>query len=167
MISKPKGKELIKFLTELVQTGQYSKREAQQLLTYLENKVKPIKPRSAKNKGKRLQNTVCEKLSEHMDIPWDNADDASLIRSREMGLAGVDVILAGEAHERFPFSIECKAVESFSITQTIDQAKANTKDGDEWLIVLHNSKLAKPVAILELDVFLDKYFRKECWHDTK
>ncbi len=167
MISKQKGKELIQFLSELTTTGKFSKRQGEQLLKYLEDKAKPIKPRSAKNKGKRLQNTVCEKLSERMGIPWDNSNDDSLIRSREMGLAGVDVVLSGEAHDRFPFSIECKAVEAFSIIQTIDQAKANTKDGDDWLIVLHNSKLASPVAILELDVFLDKYFREGHKHGTK
>lgn len=133
-------------------------RELELIIKQLERKIAPIKVRSAKNKGKNLQNRVCELLSLYSGIPWSNTDE-SLIQSRPMGQHGVDVILSGDAREKFPFSIECKSTESFSLPTTINQAKANTKDGDEWLVVHKSSKLTRPVVILDLEVFLQHYFK--------
>lgn len=159
-VSKPKAKEIRDMFQLMVDGKTIPKKDAQRILKYLNGKLQPIKPRSAKNKGKRLQNVTCEYVSKYTGIPWGSGDEF-LIRSREMGLSGVDVILLGKAREMFPFSIECKAVEAFSMVPTIKQAETNTKEGDDWLIVHHNSKLKNPVVIIDIETFFKHYFRKE------
>lgn len=134
-------------------------KELELIIKQLEREVKPIKVRSAKNKGKNLQNRVCELLSRFTHIPWGNKEEF-LIQSRPMGQHGVDVILLGEARDKFPFSIECKSTEAFSFAKTIEQAKANVKDGDSWMIIHKSSKLNKPVMIMEFETFLEHYFKE-------
>lgn len=154
MMSKDRMKRILLELEKI----ENKDRELELIIKQLERKISPIKVRSAKNKGKNLQNRVCELLSLYSGIPWSNTDE-SLIQSRPMGQHGVDVILSGEAREKFPFSIECKSTESFSLPATINQAKANTKDGDKWLVVHKSSRLTRPVVILDLEVFLQHYFK--------
>lgn len=135
-------------------------KELELIIRQLEREIKPIKVRSAKNKGKNLQNRVCELISKFTGIPWGNKDEF-LIQSRPMGQHGVDVILLGEARKLFPFSIECKSVESFSLAATVAQAIANTKAGDDWMIVHKSSKLVKPVVIMDFETFLTHYFKEK------
>lgn len=85
-----------------------------------------IKRSSAKAKGRSLQQWACKKISELLDIPWGKDE---LIASREMGQPGTDVKLVGEAQERFPFSVECKWQESWSVLAWIKQAQENQKAG--------------------------------------
>lgn len=159
MISKAKGRELIKFFEELTESGEFSGEQAKGLLRYLRNRAKPIKPRSAKNKGKRLQNMGCEYISKYTGFEWDNSNDDAPIRSREMGQQGVDIILSPEVREVFPFSVECKNVEAFSMVPTIKQAELNKKEGDYWMIIHNNSRLDKPVVIVDIDTFFEFCYR--------
>ena len=62
-----------------------------------------MKSRSAKNKGKRLQNKVRDLILEKFNTLED--DD---VRSTTMGDSGEDVLLSPAARKLFPFSIECK-----------------------------------------------------------
>lgn len=143
--------------------NKYTKSEQKELKLLerqLERDLKPIKVRSAKNKGKNLQNKVCEKLSDVLDIPWSNSDDEALIQSRQMGHAGVDIILRGEARNRFPFSIECKSTETFNLMGTLNQAKSNIIENTDWLIIYKNKKLKSPIVIIDFDVFLQKVIDK-------
>ena len=55
-----------------------------------------IKTSSAKAKGRSLQQWVCQKISDLLNIPWGKDE---LIASREMGQSGVDIRLIGEAQE--------------------------------------------------------------------
>ena len=75
-------------------------------------KKKRIKISSAKAKGRNLQKWVCGKISKLLNIPWGKDE---LIASREMGQSGTDVRLIGEALEKFPYSVECKWQETWSI----------------------------------------------------
>ncbi len=100
-------------------------------------KRKKILPSSAKAKGRALQKWVCQQISDLLGIPWGKDE---LIASREMGQPGVDVRLVGEAQKRFPFSVECKWQESWSIPSWIEQAKANQKDGTDWLLFTKRSR---------------------------
>lgn len=159
MISRDKEKEIRNLFQQVVEGKPISKKDAQRILNYMNKKLKPIKPRSAKNKGARLQKITCEMISKYTHIPWGSGDDF-LIRSREMGLNGVDVILRGEARKAFPFSIECKNTESFSLVATIKQASENTKEGDDWLIVHNSSKLEKPIVVLDMEAFFKAYFKE-------
>ena len=62
-----------------------------------------MKPRSAKNKGKRLQNDVRDLILEKFDTL--EPDD---VRSITMGDSGEDILLSPAARKLFPFSVECK-----------------------------------------------------------
>ena len=62
-----------------------------------------MKPRSAKNKGKRLQNKVRDLILEKFNTLEE--DD---VRSITMGDSGEDILLSPAARKLFPFSVECK-----------------------------------------------------------
>jgi hypothetical protein len=110
-----------------------------------------IKIASRKNKGRKLQQTIAKKVSDLLDIPYGKDE---LIRSREMGQSGKDVVLIGIAKELFPFSIEAKNCESWSVHQWIKQAKSNTDEGTDWLVVAKRNR-QDPVVIMDLDVFFN------------
>lgn len=110
-----------------------------------------IKTSSAKAKGRNLQQWVCKKISELLDIPWGKDE---LIASREMGQPGTDVRLVGEAQERFPFSVECKWQESWSVLAWIKQAQENQKAGTDWLLVIKKNRI-KPVVVMDGERFFE------------
>ncbi len=144
------------FLIELLSHDKSKKAET--LLKRLKKAEKKIKPSSAKSKGRGLQYFVCEEISELLDIPYSQSDDNCLIHSREMGLNGVDVILRGEAREMFPFSIECKACETLAIPQWVEQARANTAEGTDWLLIFRKQSLgATPFITMDWKTFKNIY----------
>ena len=106
---------------------------------------------SAKAKGRNLQQWVCKKISELLDIPWGKDE---LIASREMGQPGTDVRLVGEAQERFPFSVECKWQESWSVLAWIKQAQENQKAGTDWLLIMKKNRI-KPVVVMDAERFFE------------
>lgn len=110
-----------------------------------------MKPQSAKAKGRALQKWVCTKIAELIGLEWGRDKP---IESRPMGQQGADVRLDGEALERFPFSVECKFQERWAINEWIEQAKANCKEGTDWLLICKRSRKS-PVVILEAEVFFD------------
>jgi hypothetical protein len=85
-----------------------------------------IKRRSAKDKGRNLQNRIAQYISNLLKIPYGHSDD-NLIESRLMGQAGTDIILRGEAINLFPYSIEAKSSEKWDVPGAIRQAKRNQK----------------------------------------
>jgi len=119
-----------------------------------------IKRASAKAKGRALQQWACQKISELLDIPWGPDE---LIASREASQSGTDVRLVGEALERFPFSVECKAQEHWAIPAWIEQAKQNQTAGTDWLLVVKR-RYKDPIVIMDAGAFfslMSKLVRKE------
>ncbi len=112
---------------------------------------------SAKAKGRSLQQWTCKKISELLDIPWGKDE---LIASREMGQPGTDVRLVGEAQERFPFSVECKWQEAWSVLAWIKQAQENQKAGTDWLLVIKKNRI-KPVVVMDGERFFELLRRVE------
>jgi len=96
-----------------------------------------------------LQKLTAQKISDITGIECGKDCD---IESRPMGQSGTDVILRGEAKKLFPFSVECKAQESWSIPAWIKQAQANEMVGTDWLLVAKRSR-EKPVIIMDMDTF--------------
>ncbi len=94
-------------------------------------KKKRISVQSAKAKGRRLQQWAMRKISELTGIPCGKDE---LIASREMGQSGTDVRLIGKAQKVFPWSVECKNQQTWSIPKWIIQAKENQKKGTNWLL---------------------------------
>jgi hypothetical protein len=112
-------------------------------------KKKRITVASAKSKGRRLQQWVCKQIAELTGFEW-GADCP--IESRGMGQNGVDVRLEKDVIKVFPYSVECKAQESWSIPAWIEQAKANIMPGTEWLLVAKKSR-QDPIVIIDAKVF--------------
>jgi len=121
-----------------------------------------MKVASAKNKGRLFQQWVAKRISSILDIPY-GIDES--IRSREGGQAGTDVVLIGEAKNLFPFCIECKRVEKFSIPAWIKQAKVNAT-GDNWLLFCKKSR-EKPIVIMDADAFFDIIKENIVWRKNE
>ena len=106
---------------------------------------------SRKAKCRELQQWVAKKISYLIEKPYGKDEQ---IASREMGQTGVDIRLVEEARELFPWSIECKRQESWSIHNWIKQAKENRMPGTDWLLIAKRNR-EDTIAILDADVFFD------------
>ena len=107
-----------------------------------------MKSRSAKNKGKRLQNQVRDLILEKFQQLED--DD---VRSTTMGDSGEDVLLSPAARKLFPFSVECKNQEKLNIWSSLEQAEENAQSHTPVLIFKRNR--SKTYAVLEIKDFID------------
>lgn len=108
-----------------------------------------IKTRSAKNKGKKFQNDICDKISKLLCLPWGKDE---YIASREMGQPGVDIRLVGPALEMFPYSVECKRCEKWNIHNFIKQAKANMLSDTDWLLFCKRNR-EDGIVIMDIETF--------------
>ena len=106
-----------------------------------------MKPRSAKNKGKRLQNNVRDLILEK--FTQLEPDD---VRSITMGDSGEDILLSPAARRLFPFSVECKNQEKLNIWSSLEQAEGNS--GNHPPLVIFKRNRTKTYAVLEFDELL-------------
>lgn len=106
-----------------------------------------MKTSSAKNKGRRLQQYVRDRLLAL--APWLQADD---VRSTSMGASGEDLLLSPKARETYPIAIECKNVEKINIWQAIDQAQENANG--HYPVVIFKRNHSKVYAAVDLDLLL-------------
>ena len=107
-----------------------------------------MKPRSAKNKGKRLQNKIRDLILEKFDSL--EPDD---VRSITMGDSGEDILLSPAARRMFPFSVECKNQEKLNIWSALEQAEENS--GNHTPLVIFKRNRTKTYAVLEFDKLLE------------
>ena len=107
-----------------------------------------MKPRSAKNKGKRQQNKIRDLILEKFDSL--EKDD---VRSITMGDSGEDILLSPAARRLFPFSVECKNQEKLNIWSALEQAEENS--GDHSPLVIFKRNRTKTYAVLEFDKLLE------------
>ena len=122
-----------------------------------------MKTRSAKSKGRRLQNQIKELLLE--SFKELEPDD---VRSAIMGETGEDIKLSPAARRQIPYSFECKNQEKLNIWESLNQAEENSGDYPPVLIFKRNR--SKTYAVLELEDFIDliprfwfKYFISVLW----
>ena len=102
--------------------------------------------RSAKDKGRRLQQWVRTMLIEMLDVHPED------IESRSMGAGGEDLIMARAAREKFPHSIECKNVERLNVWDAYEQAQANCGDYEPIVVMKKNRK--KPLVVVDAEYFI-------------
>jgi hypothetical protein len=107
-----------------------------------------MKTRSAKSKGRRLQNQIKELLLETF-----NELEPDDIRSAIMGETGEDIKLSPAARRQIPYSFECKNQEKINIWESLNQAEENSGDYPPVLIFKRNR--SKTYAVLELEDFID------------
>ena len=103
-----------------------------------------MKTRSAKNKGKRLQNNVRDLILEKF-----NQLEEDDVRSITMGDSGEDILLSPAARKLFPFSVECKNQEKINIWSSLEQAETNSGKHTPLLVFKRNR--SKTYAVLQLD----------------
>ena len=107
-----------------------------------------MKPRSAKNKGKRLQNKVRDLILEKF-----NQLEPDDVRSVTMGESGEDILLSPAARKLFPFSTECKNQEKLNIWSSLEQAETNS--GNHIPIVIFKRNRSKTYVALEFEKLLE------------
>lgn len=114
-----------------------------------------MKPSSAKNKGRKLQQWVRDLiLKMHPSLEPDD------VKSTSMGAGGEDVQLSPAARRLCPVSIECKSRASFAFYKDLDQAIANAPpDTEPMLVVKANHK--KPVVIIDAEHFFEHYANRK------
>ena len=102
-----------------------------------------MKARSAKNKGKRLQNILRDEL---IKLYPDLKDD---IGSQIMGMTGEDIVLTPHARKKLPFSFECKNVEKLNVWKSFKQCQTNAGKSTPLLVIKRNRETPKVVMNLE------------------
>ena len=107
-----------------------------------------MKPRSAKNKGKRLQNKVRDLILEKF-----NQLEPDDVRSVTMGDTGEDILLSPAARKLFPFSVECKNQEKLNIWSSLEQSETNS--GNHIPIVIFKRNRSKTFVALEFEKLLE------------
>lgn len=112
-------------------------------------KKKRISTAAAKSKGRRAQKKVAARISKLVNIP---AGKDELIESREMGQAGVDIKLIGEARRVFPYSIEVKNQEKFGVFAWLRQAKTNILPNTEWMLIASRNNFP-PIVMIDRTTF--------------
>ena len=109
-------------------------------------KVITMKARSAKNKGKRLQNILRDKL---VELYPDLKDD---IGSQIMGMTGEDIVLTPYAKKKIPYSFECKNVEKLNVWKSFKQCETNSGNSTPVLVIKRNRE--DPKVVMDLDEWL-------------
>ena len=104
--------------------------------------------RSAKSKGRRLQNLLRDLLRK--SFPTLDEND---ITSQIMGCKGEDIILSPLARKTIRYSFECKNKERLNLWESLQQAEDNCEDRTPVLVF--NRNRCKVYVALELDKFLD------------
>ena len=72
-----------------------------------------------------------------------------------MGASGEDLIMARDARQKFPFSIECKNQEKLNVYEAYAQACANSGDHEPILFMKKNHK--KPLVVVDAEYFIKNY----------
>lgn len=109
-----------------------------------------MKTRSAKNKGKALQNLVKDEiLFSFSDVITDED-----VKSTTMGESGVDIQLSTKAKEVFPWGVECKSYKAFSIYKHFDQAVENANKGFLIPLLIIKANKREPLVVMELSEFM-------------
>lgn len=103
-------------------------------------------PASAKQKGRKHQQHVRDRLIETFDLTRDD------VRSTSMGAKGEDIQLSSYARIRIPFSFECKSRARIAVYQDYWQALDNA--GGHMPAVVLKQNNATPLILLDFEHFL-------------
>ena len=107
-----------------------------------------MKTRSAKQKGRRLQQNVRDLLLEALSEYLEEDD----IRSTSMGAPGEDLLLSPLARKLVPLSLECKNQEAVNVWKAYEQAKENSGDYEPIVVLKRNN--TKPLVLVDADYFV-------------
>ena len=108
-----------------------------------------MKIKSAKAKGRNLQNLVRDKLRSIFAGKILEEDD---IKSQTMGMGGEDIVLSPSAKKVIPYSFECKNTERLNLWKSLEQCESNCEDREPVLVIKRNR--SDVYAIIKFDNFL-------------
>lgn len=104
-------------------------------------KSQPLKPSSAKAKGRTFQQWVQKHiLTTFLTLEPDD------VKSTSMGAGGEDVQLSPAARKLVPYQIECKSKATSQIHTYYEQAASH---GDHEPLVLVKQDRKKPLAVVD------------------
>ena len=69
-----------------------------------------------------------------------------------MGAGGEDLIMARDARQKFPYSVECKNQEKLNVWDAYAQAEANSGDYQPIVFIKKNGK--KPLVVVDAEHFI-------------
>ena len=108
-----------------------------------------MKARSAKNKGRKLQTLVRDRLrSVYTEILETND-----IESQVMGMSGEDIVLSPAAKRIIPYSFECKNQERINVWKALEQAESNCDERTPVVIIKRNR--SKVYALMEAEEWVN------------
>ncbi len=114
-----------------------------------------MKPKSAKAKGRNLQNLVRNKLRHIFVDLWTKIPSLEYddIKSQTMGMGGEDIVLSPLAKKFIPYSFECKNTERLNLWKSLEQCEGNSEDRSPVLVIKKNR--SKVYAVIEFDEFIE------------
>jgi hypothetical protein len=101
-----------------------------------------------KAKGRNLQNLVAEKVRALLGCHEED------VRPAIMGERGQDIKISPGLREKFPYAIECKAVEALNIWDALRQAEFNANIAGLKPLLVFKRNRTKVYATLPLDDLL-------------
>ena len=113
-----------------------------------------MKAKSAKAKGRKLQNFVVKELREA--YPELEEDD---IKAQIMGVSGEDVVLSPLAKRLIGLSFECKNQERLNLWDSLEQAENNCDDRTPVLVFKRNR--SKTYAAIPFEFLIKLITEKE------
>lgn len=102
-------------------------------------------PRSAKNKGKKLQNDVKRLLVSAFP------EYEGHIKSTTMGESGEDIQISPTARKAIPYQFECKSRANMVVYKDYEQARSHG-NYEPALVIKQNA--SKPLAVIDLEKFI-------------
>lgn len=117
-----------------------------------------MKTRSAKNKGKKLQNWVRDRIVYFFGTLRGLIQDGD-VKSTTMGENGEDIQLSPLARKYFDYHVECKSLKAIAVYKYYEQAtshltKLNIETSGEPLVFIKmNGK--KPLALVDAEHFIE------------
>lgn len=105
----------------------------------------PIRPASAKAKGRRFQQWIRTQLIERFGL------SPSDIQSQPMGSQGEDIVMGDQSRAKCPYSIEAKHRQSYKgLYDAYNQAVENTIAGVEPLFIVRTNR-ESPLVVMSFE----------------
>ena len=114
-----------------------------------------MKTKSAKAKGRNLQNFVRDKLRKIFVDQWTKVPKLEYddIKSQTMGMGGEDIVLSPIAKKLIPYSFECKNTEKLNLWGSLKQCEDNCEDRQPVLVIKRNR--SEVYVVMKLNNFLN------------
>ena len=114
-----------------------------------------MKIKSAKAKGRNLQNLVRDRLRKIFVDNWTKVPKLEYddIKSQTMGMGGEDIVLSPTAKQLIPYSFECKNTERLNLWASLKQWENNCEDRQPILVIKRNR--SEVYIVMKLDNFLN------------